>query len=117
MLIPQTLNWFAGGAYTPIAQMLFAFQLGGALFTHIIAEKPDDQPMAAKVAPVGVFFTTSVAVQALHGAYSLAATLALHLSLVLAGFAAGYVVLALGSGTEKAIAMSPVKWRKKRGFD
>lgn len=117
-LAQLALNWVADGAYMPLSQIMFAFQLGGAAFAHIVAEKPDGKPLVAKVAPVGIFFSTTVAIQTMSGSPSvgLAATIALHGFIAALGFLSGYVILALGPGTNKAIAMSPVKWAKKRGF-
>ena len=60
-LTQAALNWVAAGAYTPLAQGLFAFQLGGAAFTHTIVENK----MAGNI-PVLVFFSSSIIVHSLH---------------------------------------------------
>ena len=50
-LTQAVLNWVADGAYVPVAQGLMAFQMGGVLFTHTIAEKPDGKSFMEKNAP------------------------------------------------------------------
>lgn len=114
-LTQVALNWVAEGAYAGVAQGMMAFQLGGAAFAHTIAEKPDGKPLLAKNAPVAMFFCTTVAIKALSGE-SILTTVLLHAALAAAGFASGYAILAMGPGGA-AEAMSPVKWKKKRGFD
>ncbi len=115
-LTQAVLNWVAGGAYTPLAQGLFAFQLGGAAFTHTIVEKK-----IVGIIPVLVFFSSSVIVHSLHrgGAMAWPLVFAGHAVLAAVGFATGYLVVAMGDGGRKAagaLPLSPVKWSKKRGF-
>lgn len=108
------LNWIENGAYMPIAQLLMAFQLGGVAFTHGIVEGKSF--MQGQI-PTCVFFLSSVALQVSAGTLSLPQTLAAHGAMVTLGFFTGYAVVAMGSGgAAKAAALSPVKWRKKRGF-
>ena len=115
-LTQLALNWIAGGQYVHVSQALFALQLGGAAFTHMVVEKPN--PGIKGVLPVLVFFSTSVVVQTLNKKIGgLAMVLVIHLALSACGFIAGYGMLALGSGSSAAVAMSPVKWGRKRGFD
>jgi hypothetical protein len=112
-LTQATLNWYASGLYTPIAQFLFAAQLGGAVFTHAVIEEK-----LAGCVPCAVFFANGVAVHVLHGSpMSLPMIVAAHSALAVVGFVMGFVVVALGRGGSKAaIALSPVKFRKQRGF-
>ena len=114
-LAQLALNWVDGGAYIHISQLLFAFQLGGVVFTHAVVEKPS--PGIKGFVPAAVFFSTTLAVQTLNGKLGgLPMVLAAHLALAVCGYATGFAILALGSGSSAAVAMSPVKWRKKRGF-
>ena len=111
-LMQASLNWIAGGKYVPIAQYLFAFQLGGAIFAHAIIEKK-----LPSCVPCAVFFANGLAVHVLHGsAMSLPMVVVSHTLLAILGFLMGFVIVGLGSGAKKAVALSPVKFRKARGF-
>ena len=112
-LTQATLNWSAGGVYVPIAQYLFAMQLGGAVFVHAVVERK-----IPACVPCGVFFANGLAVQVLHGSpMSLPMIVAAHSALAVLGFLMGFAVVALGGGgTKAAVALSPVKFRKQRGF-
>ena len=113
-LTQAALNWIAGGAYTHLAQLMMAFQLGGVAFTHGVVE---GKSFLASQLPTCVFFSTSVGVQVLNGKLGLAETMVAHTALLGAGFVAGYAIVALGKGgPSAAMQMSPVKWRKRRGF-
>ena len=91
------LNWSPGGiAY---AQAMFAFQLGGASFTHAIVEKPSKGAMGQ--VPVVAFFAISTAIQVLSG-MPLPEALLRGAALFGFGFFTGYGVLALGSGHSAA---------------
>lgn len=109
-LSQAALNWVAGGYYVPIAQLMMAFQLGGAAFTHAVVEGKGFAFSAQ--APVLVFFSTTLTIQALGGAMPLPAVVASHACVAAIGYASGYVILALGpGGLDHAEALSPVKWR------
>ena len=82
----------ANARYVPLAQYMFAFQLGGAAFTHVVAEK---RGALGTVFP-GVFLAISVAVQTLHGADPYTAAV-LHCVLAALGFSSGYIIVALGA--------------------
>ena len=62
-----------GGVYTPIAQAMMAFQLGGAAYTHVVAEgKPKE------LGGVVVFSCVTLTAQVQHGALGLGAALGAH---------------------------------------
>ena len=67
-LSQAALNWVVGGVYTPIAQAMMAFQLGGAAYTHVVAEgKPKE------LGGVVVFSCVTLTAQVQHGALGLGA--------------------------------------------
>ena len=104
------LDWVSGGAYIPLAQWMMAMQLGGAAFTHAVAEGKGFGP-AAQGGPI-MFFNTTLGIQYLYGALPWHLIVMSHLGAGVVGFALGYVVLALGpGGASHAAALSPVKWR------
>ena len=104
----------AGGAYTHVAQVMMAFQLGGAAFTHGVVE---GKSFLQGQIPIVAFFSTTVAVQTLNGKLMLPQALLTHTVALACGFATGYAIVAMGKGGPKAAqALSPVKWRNKRGF-
>ena len=112
-LTQLALNWVSNGAFVPIAQCLFAFQLGGASFTHAVVEKPNKGLSA--LAPCAVFGAIGVAISSLDGRLGGVATVvALHGALAIAGWYSGYAILALGNGAPSGPA-SPVKWGKHGG--
>jgi hypothetical protein len=113
-LTQAVLNWVADGAYVPVAQGLMAFQMGGVLFTHTIAEKPDGKSFMEKNAPAAVFFGTTLAIQSLHGKLDFTTALVAHLIVGALGFCSGYIILALGSGTEPALAAVASPDKKRR---
>jgi hypothetical protein len=113
-LTQAALNWVAGGAYVPYSQFLMAFQLGGASFTHAVIE---GKSFLQSQIPGAIFFASTVALQILHGSIKeLPLVLGLHGVLASAGFGTGYVIFALGAGKFTKAPLSPVKWRKQRGF-
>lgn len=116
-LTQACLNWVSDGAMVPYAQFLMAFQLGGAAFTHSVIE---GKSFLSGQIPVCVFFASTVAIQLLHGNIdSPPIVLGLHGLLFALGFGSGYVIFALGAGRSQLAAgrsISPVKWRKQRGF-
>ena len=72
-LSQAALNWVVGGVYTPIAQAMMAFQLGGAAYTHVVAEgKPKE------LGGVVVFSCVTLTAQVQHGALGLGAALGAH---------------------------------------
>ena len=90
-----TMNWVAGGAYTPFAQGLMAFQLGGVVYTHRVAEaKACGKPGAIGAAVVFSAVTATAQVQ--HGALGVLATIGLHAVLGALGFATGHFLSSLG---------------------
>ena len=111
------LNWIAGGTYAPIAQLMMSFQLGGACFTHAIAEGKGFG-IAAHV-PAIVFFSTTIGIQWLAGALPLVVIVPLHSALLGLGGVAGYVVVSLGAGgldAAEKLPHSPVKWARHGVF-
>jgi len=95
-LSQANLNWVHGGAYTPYAQAMMAFHLGGGTYAHVIAE---GNPAGAM--PCVVFFVVTAAAQISYGRLGLGATLALHGALAIAGFITGYGISALGKRASK----------------
>jgi hypothetical protein len=91
-----TMNWVHGGAYTPYAQSMMAFHLGGATYAHAVAE---GNPAGA--VPCVAFFVVTATAQISYGRLGLGATLALHGALAIAGFIAGYGISALGKRAAK----------------
>ena len=95
-LLQANLNWMHGGAFTPYAQAMMAFHLGGATYAHAVAEgKP------AGAVPCVAFFVVTAAAQISYGRLGLGATLALHGALAVAGFITGYGISALGKRASK----------------
>lgn len=113
-LTQAALNWVAGGALAPMAQAMMCVQLGGAIFTHVVAEGKGWAPQA--VAGPSIFFCTTIAITSL--------TTDIHPPLLLfgaaclasVGYMSGYAIRWLGPGGSTAEELSPVKWRRKRGF-
>jgi hypothetical protein len=102
-------NWAADGAYTPLAQCMMAFQLGGAAYTHLVAEaKADGKPGA--IGGCVVFSVVTATVQVYHGTLGLGATVAVHALLACLGYATGFVASFLGS---KDAPDSPLKLAKR----
>ena len=113
-LTQAALNWIANGAYVPYAQLLMAFQLGGVAFTHGVIE---GKSFLAGQIPTTIFFSSTVGIQLLHGSIKeLPIVLGVHGVCVAAGFGMGYIIFALGAGKHTKAPLSPVKWRKQRGF-
>ena len=112
-LTQVALNWVFGGIYAPAAQAMMSIQLGGALFTHVVAEGKGWTPEAVG-APL-LFFCTTVAITALSTSVQVPTILFCHFWLASVGYMAGNVVVMLGPGDSDALT-SPVKWQEKRGF-
>jgi hypothetical protein len=88
------MNWVEGGAYTYIAQLMMCFQLGGAIYTHVIVERAPEKSGGCLV--FGVLTTTALV---LDGTFDLATSIALMLGCKLAGYGSGYIISALGSSS------------------
>ena len=89
------MNWSNEGAFTHVAQLMMAFQLGGAAYVHIIVER---KPLAAGVC---VFFSILTCLALIiDGTFSPTTSVALLSLCSTSGFVAGYSVSALGRGTK-----------------
>jgi hypothetical protein len=89
------LNFIQGGQYVLVSQRMLAVIMGGAIYSHAIAEgKP------AGCVPPAVFFGMSCAVPILTGSDP-TITVAVHGALGCLGFGMGYLVSLLGPGKEK----------------
>lgn len=90
-LSQTALNWMRAGLFTRYAQLMMAFELGGAMFTHGVLE---NRP--AGMLPPLVFLVTTVGVQTLDGhlTSSLILILILHSCCTVAGFFTGFLIAA-----------------------
>lgn len=80
---------------------MMCFQLGGALFTHVVVEGKGCDPKAS--AGVVVFFCSTLAIQHLEGALAIPMIAVSHVALAALGFAAGYAIVGLGGCTAKTL--------------
>ena len=106
-LTQAALNWIAGGAYVPAAQLLFSFQLGVAACAHMLL---DDNTPTALAAPT-VFFAGSLTLQYLTGAMPWPNILILHPALAAVGFPLAVFMTALSPEKACVLALSPLSWR------
>jgi hypothetical protein len=107
----SALNWGFNGQFVWLAQALTAFHMGGAIYTHSVAEgKP------AGCAPPAFFLAGTTYVQSSLGHFSLISCVSIHAALAAAGFVSGFGITALGRGSVYDGSMSPVRHHKMRGF-
>lgn len=86
-LMQTYLNWARRGRFIWLAQGMFAFQLGGALYTHIMVDGRIQDCLM-----LFIYLANSCAVQYLFGYYGI-----LHqLVAFVLGYMCGYVVTAIG---------------------
>ena len=109
-LTQLALNWAAGAGGVAVSQLLFALQMGGALYTHTVVE---EKPILQGSVPCLAFAGVGVAIQLLNGRVGFELTLIAHTALLAVGFGLGYAVSSLGRAKRPA---SPVKHSRSRGF-
>ena len=93
--------------YVPLTQKLLAGIMGGAAYTHVVAEgKPEGSVGAV------VFWGLSVAVMVKGEGADLATTLGLHAGLAAIGWGVGIFVSSLGEGKADPGVMETSKTKK-----
>jgi hypothetical protein len=93
-LVQAVLNWCAGPLGVAASQCMFAYQLGGVVYTHTVVE---GRHLLAGNVPALVFGCCGLALQVDNGVLGLLPALAAHSALALAGYSTGFRISFWGS--------------------